>query len=680
MRNFWVKLILLAWFASSYSSWAQTAPTRNPSSGQPSSRQIFETWMKDRTVAESYRLGLLEDLSSEPDLALRNLAISNPILSDLFNSLIEKQQEYVQGLLMQSLSAGNSISVERLPLDRANWTRPRDYTGNTPYDNQLILLYERIARAFGFSTETAQVHTKGEVLRNGITQGSVIKITNDNFANAFAATGSQTLIVTGYTGQLLGNYSIDQIAAIIAHELGHVRAEHVLLGVLDQVMLSLVYDHFKKISGIQSSMAPDESEYLNFRIQSNMAGHQNVESEKPAPATLHSDEVLDRWADLSRKKLTELSVEDQYELLQSYFNQLETRLELFPKDDPSKELFSKLKYAIDSSIKRIEVQDPQMFIEDLNSLLVKLQRAQSRAAEYTADSLAATIVPNRFLAKAILQLNGRSNDILSDRKTLQYLMDSALADAEANFEFARDVIGLGDRPEQLSGHASHPNSTERIYRAITHSKILSILYANPFIRLIMTERAVSNWPMGAPTPEDPEILGQMRDQIIDLLIGGERGVRPAQNLLQRLGRAVRLLPPKETHNPRFENFVQAITILNDLNRGQFRRHRPDASEETLNRYLERHFPQELVQAAVDAYQIKLRSLVDGSPEALIIKARSEILSSLSASNDYELNQRLRTQVNPQLHPELDKETPGVKRRDWPRLPSQLPKNFCSSLI
>lgn len=627
--------------------------------------------MSRPSIANAYHAQLFADNSHPLDQDFRRLIETDPNLRDLFAGLHEIQESRVKAAILRSATSGlgfikshrndNSPQLQRL--------RPRqfDRSQGDLTKEEFVRLYEQIALVLGFSPEVSRVLSPTQVLRGQDPKGSVIKIASGSAPNAFAVTGTQKLLVSGYSGALLAQFSRGQIAAIIAHELGHIRSEHVLAGLIDEVLLATIFNRILKAINQSTEVASGSEDYNNiFGVLASATA-----SERAAEGlTSNASQVINAWIKDAQEQILSLDEPAFFDLYQSYFLHLHKRVALFAPDDESTQTFRYLDALVTQGEELNENLDPKKFEDQLKQLFRKLRNAQSRSAEYTADNLSATAVPNQNLAATILQLMGHTRENANHPETRAALIDqytnewSALNELDLNGDQEPD-----NDFHRMNQHSTHPNNYERIFRAVRHPNILSLLYANPFMRLLLTERAMSD----RATEEDSELLDQMREELVTQILATEGRIRPARSTLERIQAFISWNDPSISHNPRFENFVQFVTVYVDLLRDQAKAFDSLVDQ---NNYITERFPAELVTKVGRAYLDRYSQAAPDSHAQASLYEKVQLLIKLKAQMTEQQTAELRQQVNPQLGLEDEAKTRRTPRRSrWLRV-----SNRCEKLV
>src|SRR5690606_11497222 len=129
----------------------------------------------------------------------------SPVFSPMYNFLIEQHGVILQGFERQAQSG--MIQAVR---------------GLTPQYDLLDKLVVDVATSLGFNEEAInnrKIYISGES------------------TNAFTVSGSQSRIVVAFERGILRNMTRSEIGGVLAHELGHIRAQHIIKSQMNGILL-----------------------------------------------------------------------------------------------------------------------------------------------------------------------------------------------------------------------------------------------------------------------------------------------------------------------------------------------------------------------------------------------------------------------------------------------------------
>lgn len=415
-----------------------------------SSKGILLEAMDDPVIKQVFHKTQLEILQTPADKIIYDYFAMSPVYAPLYQFLIKNNDALVGSFELSAKS--NMLRAAR---------------GLTPQYDLIDKLVVDVASSLGFTKEA-------------IENRQIFILGGDE--NAFTVSGSQKKIIVAFQRGILRTMSRTEIAGVLAHELGHIRAEHTVKGIMNSIMLQVVGELFVngKLSATQggADFTSFESLDLSHVTCSGMCSHsQNIVKQSDAmsreglstPQKFVDEAIQQFVANLSGLPKVEL----QY-TVQNYLNVLlqVAVIERAP--------IATIKYiqTLANNVENIGIF--KVNIQEFMKHATLIKYAVSRAKEKTADQISASTVRNEHLASAFAKLIGLD----FDKEFRPKIFNQIKKQAEEL---------LAETPESLYPMimgSTHPSLILRINNMLTFSAYPSILFANNYLRLLLLNDAM----------------------------------------------------------------------------------------------------------------------------------------------------------------------------------------------
>jgi len=459
------------------------------------SEKIFENYMQDPAIQEVYQNLQWQLLNTPTDSAFRNFFLTHPHLREVFDLFARNQ-----GVELQEF------------IDEAESTMFRLRPGTTEQYDTLDAIIVQLARKEGFSEEA--IKNRRIYIKDGP-------------ANAFTVSGSQNQIIVALQSGILENLTFQELAAVIGHELGHIRSEHTLVGQMNIVVLSLLEVLID--NGLKS---PEEMgialKTSNRTIEkyAQRSKKQNCSMafivEKTADGALSTDGIFVRpaqKASLQRTQLlfnqalmgllSQMSPQDIVSMMSRYLSIAAEAMALNGGHSSSIQFFQSLQANLPQILDNSFPPDKKKFLENAIELIL----AATRAQETSADRYAGANTENEDIASSFGKLLGLKFDEKNKSIILSLIVEQA------------DGLIAGKTPDELAPYvgSSHPALPFRIANILRISGYPALLFANPFMRLLMLRQKLSGIVVNMEIPQIPsaaEIEENWKDLVQQLKSAG----------------------------------------------------------------------------------------------------------------------------------------------------------------
>ena len=567
------------------------------------SNDIFAQMMSNPNAAKSFQEIQWLLLNTRGDTSFIQFFKSNPQLSTIFN--------YVRTELNASLDEfSNHAKVSMLKLGP-----------ELPGQYRLIdKIVKELAQNLGFS-QTAIHHREVYLALGGM--------------NAFTVSGNQNRIIVVLQSDLVEKMNLQEIKAVLAHEMGHIRSMHTSLGVMYGLLFDLVAEQF----GIEAF--PEQGGHY-FKC----SAHNVFESDK---SYLSQTTAIFRNV---QNSLAQIEPEQKAELAKTFLKTLLVTLN--DSDAPAWTIlyFQELSEKIGTH-NSIAINAEQFALAGAQA-----EMAISRSQEKSADKYTSSAVPNLYGGSAFMKLAG----IDFDSKTRELFIKQILKSVE---EFYATV------PEHLQSSymgTTHPSINLRIYDLLNEESYPAILLANPFLKLLLLEEYIRISSTYNARP------GQFNFDQLEL-------ERLSSELRKRIADSIASLGLSTKANPRFENAIQYLAFnreallqnidtlegLKDNLPANVTAEQVDEGIQGLKANLNRTNPMAI--DILTRLEAELLTLSIGEAEHTLVTQRVKMLKRLLASHKTKQLQKIRKEVT---HP---------KHQDSPkRLNHQVDTDDCSLLL
>ena len=425
-----------------------------------------------------------------------------------------------------------------------------------PQDKKLIPIIAEVAVALGFTSQAIN--------------NMDIYVASSADQNAFTVSGNHDHIVVVINKPLLEKMSPSELKAIVAHELGHIRARHALMLQMHTIAISLIEDEMfpnEKSSGAHNSDALVGLHLIQgwydqmLRSQSDrLNAHNNT-----SPSTFHTLQLLFSQSFESN--------DDSAQSINSFYNEFKEQLSRAPRKARREFLaqyIQELAIALNSEGTQMDIAQyfadlsqtmwtPQsalapnynQFLNNVYSALAAL----SRSYETTSDHYATTASGG---PTALFYAMGRLSEQYSDSTDrAQYL--------KRFWNHYTKRIGstsiTEDTPVPILGLSSHPPIMLRSANILRTPDYPGVLFANPFMRLLLLETGMRARLDELKNISESDVNDESaRKARLDELTKTEQLLESLDGdilkLIHERGPHIRTTDSTKKSNPRFKNTLQ----------------------------------------------------------------------------------------------------------------------------
>lgn len=453
---------------------ASTSVQAAPTTAYMESRSVFLEAMENPQTAEIFRLDQLEKFSTPFDRELREFFSHNEVFGQTF-SYFQQNYDLILSDFSNSMLIGSTRIVRGLTTD---------------YDRILKIIQET-ALDLGFNKDAIsnlEVYVKS---------GS---------ENAYTVSGLQNRIIIVFQRDILRTMSAGEIRAVIGHELGHIRGQHVITGQLNGLMLTLLNAYLVNGSVAQISMSDMEEDLRVREFQANQvlrdfetkmnASVVNVFEQYSTGTEMNhgdsatSSKVRNRYAGDSQKMGFDQQIntfmmrfmsqphEFKRQIFSEYLEIIIRNLEATQSLSTTIDFFKTVykNYQSGGTVLSVNPQEAGFHLQ-VASLAV------SQAFETTSDMISNSVVKKSYLASAMAKLLGadfdgsRNKTGYESRQERQRIIEQHLKQAE---EFR--LRNQGDEAARFLSLMTHPAPVIRVEQIMALERYPAIIFADPFMR------------------------------------------------------------------------------------------------------------------------------------------------------------------------------------------------------
>ncbi len=436
---------------------------KDPMRAHMESRNVFLNSMADPLVAEIFRQDQLSKFSTPFDHEIRMYFSSHPVFGQIFH-LIRQNYSVILNEFSNSMLIG-STQIER---------------GLTPDYDRIRKIVQETALDLGFSEKA--IHNIELYVISGT-------------ENAFTVSGLQDRIVIVFQRDIFRTMSNGEIRAVIGHELGHIRAEHVITGQVNEMLLQLLGIYImKSADGLTPMEAQEQINRSRSFIEHKIFDGGQAAISGMLDAKYHTGRSRGgsspKYMDAQKRQFVEqmnrfmMQFLNQPQQIQrqffvEYLDILIRNLENTGALSESVEFFRSVqKDMAESPYFRLANEDVVRFNLAVASFSI------SQAFETTSDMISNSVVKREFLASAMAKLLGADFDGSSargyeSRSERQRIIDQLLSQAKKFHE-----INKGDSAAQFLSLMTHPAPVIRVEQIMSLDKYPAIIFADPFMRTL----------------------------------------------------------------------------------------------------------------------------------------------------------------------------------------------------
>lgn len=464
---------------SAFAAPADGNETKQPVKSEPkdalaeasSSREAMLESMADPIANKAFHDLQLQVLQTPSDAMVYQYFAKSPIFAKLYQFLVRHNDSLLLGFEMQAKS--QMVQAVR---------------GLTPQYDLVDKLVVEVATSLGFTKEA-------------IANRQIYLLGGEE--NAFTVSGSQNKIIVAFQRGILRTMTRSEIAGVLAHELGHIRAEHTVKGIMNSIMMELVGELF--VNG-RITVSPQDAN-VNNRLKNiecfgcKIHDHKNETVEKvmaSLEATLTGKSIAASQHQNFDLKLGATS-NPKLKMIDQQIQEFVIQFASMDKAHLQQAIGSYLQLMIRvAQAEKAPVQTIQYFatllhnVSQIGSFRVNMQEylmhakmaefAISRAKETTADQVSAATVRNEHLASAFSKLLGLD----FEKEFRPQIFD----------QIKKQAVDLlkNTPPELLPSFVgtTHPSLVLRINNVLNIPAYPSVLLANNYLRLLFLNEGLIN--------------------------------------------------------------------------------------------------------------------------------------------------------------------------------------------
>jgi len=491
---------------------------------------VFERYMDIEHVRRLYRSIQWEHLGTPEDTAFTHFFYNaNEYLGKMLDKLKVQHVEDLENFSLSSLASRKLI---------------RPGYGIKRYD-RLYHLTVQTAASLGFS---------GQAIKN------LELYLQDGPLNAFTVSGNNERIIVVLNKGLVETLSTNQVRAVIAHELGHIRSLHSAKGSLHQLFMLTAMQTFAP-EAFADEMASNFNSFAgtvceNFGVCHH--GHHESQLNSASSNTLVPQAFSSIIVE-TLKQIQSIGDEKREALVRNYIYLL---LKVMIAENASP-------HAIQVFKELLQYQPGlamQMNVKNFISAANEAMKAVSRAQEKSADNYSMSAVPSDYTASVMALFSGEykiDNDFIDANEDREKI--SKMLQDQYDMLFTR----LKGRDVSRYMGSTHPASVLRFIRIINSPNYPYILFANPLFRLLMLEDSMT---IAAEQDEKfKPALESLRNEIVDLVDGfglSDNTNSRYSKLIQyfalnkrvsiQAARAISANPPEKKANKNFKAFYDQV--------------------------------------------------------------------------------------------------------------------------
>lgn len=419
----------------------------SPLSKTSSSREVMLDGMDNPVIREAFHNIQLRLLQTPSDALLHRYYTTDPVASSLYDEVKKASERMLNDYSLDAQS--NMLQLVR---------------GLTPQYDSFDKLFVEIGIDAGIQREV--ISNRELYLMPGT-------------LNAATVSGTQGKMIALVTDSLLEGMSRKELAAVLAHEVGHIRAEHPVKGLMNNIMLSIVAELF--VTG-EIKVNQTVADSLNRMSQEQNHAHSTVCKGSCGHArnlgamsnlTIDKNSFMGSTIQGLVSTLQNMPKAVFYKSISQYLNVLVQVGQLEKAPPQTIEYFKTLAMAV-PRIGTFKIQ-AQEFMEHASEISL----AHSRGKEKTADNISAATTRNINLASADAKLMG-SRFESQDKDAQQRIFDQIAKQAE---HVQREAAKNGTMFRYVG--STHPALAHRVLRILNTPAYPSVLFANNFLKQLL---------------------------------------------------------------------------------------------------------------------------------------------------------------------------------------------------
>lgn len=445
----YLRLLLAVSFLINQASFAENKQNQSRET-QPKvmgSKEVLLEGMDNPIINKVFHNVQLRLLQTPTDSAMLEFFKTNSVFQPLYSFLVQHNDALLAHKEMTFKS--DMVQIVR---------------GLTPQYDLLDKLVVDVASSLGFTREAIgnrQIYVTG------------------GGDNAFTVSGSQKKIIVVFQRGILRTMTRSEIAGVLAHELGHIRAEHTVKGIMNYVTLQLIgelftkgkislnvdADEFKRgIRNVCEGVCVHSKEFTSQLMR--MGAHANNSSVFLKGGNKHFiDQKVQEFA-INFANLPKVQLES---VVADYLRLAVTTAHNERAPVQTVQYFNTLlKNVGNIGTFRVSPQEYEVHAQMLDF-------AFSRAKETTADQISASVTRQEYIASAFSKLLGLDFDKEYRPQIFEQIKKQA-----------QEILTTVP-PQQLAAFVgtTHPSLALRIDNILEYPSYPSILFANNFLRLLL---------------------------------------------------------------------------------------------------------------------------------------------------------------------------------------------------
>lgn len=597
-----------------------------------SSRATFSEFMADPSLRNLFSDLQHRYLSSNSDRDMRKFISKRPVLKSIVHAFVNHDR-----IVNQESNPHSYVAKRGNELGEIRPTKKGPYAA-------VYSLLKRTAVDLGFSPQA--IRNLRVYVENGLN------------ASAVSKTADQIVIVLG--SELIKNFNFIELRTVFAHELAHIKNQHSIESFIEKILNSLVLEIYS--NGVPDQLRDDLlGRLLNYMKLITGGPEKEITSSRPhgeSEPRIVSRETLGMVIENAFRSLISLERVALDDLMMGF---LATQLNRMKEMKATSEDISF--YELCLQLYPFDHQDRnRLSIEDLLFHMNRAKNALSQAQEETADRFGASLTSSDQAASSIAAATLFAS---LDFRTTKGNRSSILEQVENDWK----RVQLQFSEDEIAAHSfdsTHPKNVPRIVRIMETPAYPAILFANPFLRLLLLEDELnlrlsllsSDPRQQTQIQKVSSLLSKLQSRIFYLI--SHFGIEDRSSL-------------GDPANPRFDNFVQFITSQLELRRQIQRTH--GVADETLQgkdkSYLETH---RLYQGLIASLRTELNETPFWSYKRKSrIRNRLEVLVQIAAAQSEKDLQKIRRGTSPKSETSSD----GIRSS---RIPVDLVTSCRSKLL
>lgn len=432
---------------------------KSPTASTSSSRRVMLDGMENPVIREAFHKAQLDLLQTPSDALLHRFFTHDKVAAPMYTQLKAASGKMLDEYSLDARS--NMLQLVR---------------GLTPQYDRFDKLFVEIGIDSGIRQRA--IDARELYLMPGT-------------LNAATVSGSQNKMIALVSDSLLASMSIKELAAVLAHEVGHIRAEHPVKGMMNNFMLSVIAELF--INGKVQINQDVAFQLENLKAENSMVCNGACGHGKH----LHGHSLVGNKSSFTGSAIqsfvSNLQNMPQEMFMQSVANYLNVLVQIaqLEKAPPATvEYFRTLEMAV-TRVGTFKVH-PEEFMEHAKEISL----AYSRGKEKTADTISTSLTRNINLASASAKLMGSQFES-ADKEAQQRIFEQISKQA---LEVQKAVEADGTMFKYVGG--THPALAHRTLRILNTEAYPSVLFANGFLKQLMILERL----MGAEQQTKAELL------------------------------------------------------------------------------------------------------------------------------------------------------------------------------